>query len=106
MKKQLNGQATPEQIEQWKKDNPAGIYAISLHGHIAYFRNPEIMDMNAATGCTTKDNALDYFTTLANDTYLGGSKAFIDGSNAKWTLDYIETVKEKLEGKKGELVNL
>lgn len=107
MKKQpLIGQATDDQVAKWKQENELGIFAISVGGHIGYFRNPDIDDMNAATATLTKDNPLDYFTNLANDIHIGGSKALFDKTNPQLTLDFIETVKPKLEGKKGTLVNL
>lgn len=98
------GQATPEQIAQWKKDNADGVYAVEVKGHVAYFRNPDIDDMNAAASLTTKDAPLDYFKILANDTYLGGSKEVFE--SRPLFLDFIETIKPKLDGKKGKLLDL
>lgn len=106
MKKTLTGQVDAKQIAQWKEEHKSGIYAIEVKDHIAYFRNPEIMDMNAATASVTKDNPLDFFTNIAQETYIGGSRAIFDGTNSSLTMDFIETVKPKLEGKKGRLLDL
>lgn len=103
----LTGLATAEQIAKWKSENPDGIYCIECGGHVAYFRNPDMKDLNAATATITQDNPLDYCLNIARDTYLGGSKELFEGdTNAALKLDFIETVKPKLDGKKGKLVNL
>lgn len=100
----LTGQATPEDIAKWKKENPDGVFAIQVKEHIAYFREPDIDDMNAAASLTTKDAPLDYFKILAGDTYLGGSKDVFE--RRELFLDFIETIRPKLDGKKGKLLDL
>ncbi|MBS1740731.1 MAG: hypothetical protein JST88_09340 [Bacteroidetes bacterium] len=104
MKKATIGLADEEQIKQWKEGCKLGIYSVEVGGHIGYFREPEITDLNAGMATITKDNPLDYYIIVGRDTYIGGSKELFE--NPKLQRDFIETIKEKTEGKKGKLVNL
>jgi len=100
----LTGQATPEQIREWKEKHKGGIYAIKVGAHIAYFREPEIADMNVAMSQTTADTQLDYFKAIFRETKIGGSDEII--SQPRLFMGFIEQIKVKIEGEKGELVNL
>lgn len=101
---QLNGQLTPDEIKALKDKHKLGIYSIALGGFIGYFRNPDLMDMNASLANVGKDNPLDYFINVGRETHIGGSKEVFE--NAALQNDFCETIKPKVEGKKGELVNL
>lgn len=100
----LIGQLSPEQVNDLKKKYPQGIYAISVGGHIAYFRNPSRQDINIASSQMDLENPMDYYELLMNETYLEGSKAIIEDD--KLYLGSIQIVKKKSDGDKAELVNL
>lgn len=100
----LTGQATPEQIAAWKQSHPYGIYAISVDGHVGYFKNPNRQEMNCAMSKADKDRALDLFEELANLTYLGGSEQLLKDDQMFFGL--CQEIKVKLDGKKATLVNL
>jgi hypothetical protein len=99
----LIGEATDEQIAEWKKKYPLGIYAIKSQGHIAYFKDPDIDECNAilsAKGMQPLDMVMD----IAGTTFIGGS-AEIKDDLAKHKGAVIK-LREILDGKPAELVNL
>ncbi|NJM13969.1 MAG: hypothetical protein HC896_00040 [Bacteroidales bacterium] len=51
---ELIGQATPEQIEQWKAKH-GKIWHIKVDGHIGYFKKPDRRTMSAASTMGLKD---------------------------------------------------
>src|SRR5690606_23736471 len=98
------GQATKEQIADWKKNNPKGVYAVEVGGHIGYFRNPTRQDINMAASQLDADNPIDYFETIMRDTQIGGSNALVEDDELY--LGALNQVRKKIEGKKARLVNL
>lgn len=100
----LVGQATDDQIAEWKKANPKGIYAVQVGGHIGYFRNPSRQDINAAASQIDVDNPIDYFEIIMRDTMIGGSGDLIDKDHLY--LGALNQVRKKIEGEKAKLVNL
>jgi hypothetical protein len=101
---QLIGQATPEQIEAWKKQYTGGVYAIEVDGHIGYFKNPSRKELNYAMSKADRDAALDMFEQLAEITFIGGSEATI--KNDELFFGLVQELKVKMDGKKAKLVNL
>lgn len=104
MQEQLNGQATPEQIQEWKNKYKQGIYAVEVDGHIAYFKNPSRHEMNCAMSKASVDAALDMYDELTQRTFIGGSEEVLNDDQMFFGL--VQQVKVKMEGKKATLVNL
>jgi hypothetical protein len=98
----LIGQATPEQIGEWKKKN-GKLWAIIVDGHICYIRKPTRHELSYSS-TVSQSNPLKGNEVLLKAMWLGGSEAiqtedelFFGASNK---LSEIITVKE------AELVNL
>jgi hypothetical protein len=101
---QLIGEVSAEQIAQWNRKYPAGIYAIAIDGHIAYFRQPDRKVINYSISQLNPGAPLDYFEHILRETLIGGSNAIIE-EDALF-LGAIPVIKEKIEAKKAQLVNL
>lgn len=115
MNKVVNvGQAKEEDIARWKKENPDGIFLLTVtdkksqphRKHYVYMRNPTIEDLNVAAGCATKDKPFDYFKSLVTDIQIGGSEEASNSKDSKLYLNLIETLKDKIDGDKGEILDL
>lgn len=110
MKKEniLIGKVDDKVIKEWKDKYTAGIYQLIVEDkgeeHVAYFRNPDIDDLNLAAGCATKEKPLDYFKALIAETKIGGSEEVT--KRTPLFLSLIETMKEKIDGKKGTILDL
>ncbi|NDC42008.1 MAG: hypothetical protein EBZ77_10740 [Chitinophagia bacterium] len=100
----LTGQATEQQIAEWKARSRYGIYSLEAGGHIGYFKNPDRHELNCAMSKADKDKALDMFAELAALTFLGGSDALL--TDDQLFIGICQELKGKLEGKKATLVNL
>jgi len=98
----LIGQATPEQIDGWKKKH-GKIFGIIVDGHIAYLKKPDRKNI-AYASTVAQTNPMKSNELLLDSCWLGGSEAIktedelFFGASAK--LADIVTVKE------AELVNL
>jgi len=101
---ELTGQATGEQIREWKHKHKAGIFAVEVDGHVAYFKNPGRNELNCAMSKADKDRALDIFEELANVTFIGGSEEVL--KDDQMFIGVSQELKVKLEGKRAKLVNL
>jgi hypothetical protein len=100
----LIGQASNEQIAEWKRKCKYGIYAVEVDGHIGYFKNPGRNELNCAMSKADKDKALDIFEELASVTFLGGSEEIL--KDDQMFIGVSQELKVKLEGKQATLVNL
>ena len=100
----LKGQATDEQIAEWKAKYKYGIYAMEVDGHIGYFKNPGRNELNCAMSKADRDKALDIFEELANVTFIGGSEEIL--KDDQMFIGVSQELKVKLDGKKAKLVNL
>jgi hypothetical protein len=100
----LTGQATAQQVAEWKSKHKYGIYAIEVDGHIGYFKNPGRHELNCAMSKADKDKALDVFEELASVTFLGGSEELL--KDDQMFIGVSQEIKVKLDGKKATLVNL
>lgn len=98
------GIATDTQITDWKRQNPSGIYALVIDGHIAYFKNPNRHELNCAMSKMDKDQTLAVFESLAELTFLGGSELLL--TDDQMFLGVCQQLKHKFEGKKAQLVNI
>lgn len=100
----LIGQATDEQVQEWKARHKYGIYAVTIDGHIGYFKNPNRQEINCALSKADKENALAVFEMLASVTFLGGSNELL--TDDQMFIGLSNEIKSKLDGKKASLVNL
>lgn len=104
MENQLIGQATPEQIAEWKDKHKSGIYGIEVDGHIAYFKKPNRHEMNCTLNKAEKNRALDIFEELASLTFIGGSDEVL--KNDELFFGAVQELKVIMDGKKARMVNL
>lgn len=100
--KELIGQATPEQIAEWKKKH-GDVRAVIVDGHIGYLKKPDRRALSYASSVGTKDPVKFNELILAN-CWLGGSEdiktddALFFGASA--------TLADLIEVKEAELVKL
>ncbi len=104
MKSLLIGQATEEQINEWKAKHTGGIYGIAVDGHIGYFKKPSRAEMNMSMAESSKEAPLDLFETLARATHIGGSEEVLN--NDELWFGVVQQLKTVMDGKKAEIVNL
>lgn len=104
MNKEPIGQASAEQIEQWKKANKDGIFKIEVGGHVAYFRNPNLDDLNFAASQVDADAPLDFNRTVMRETILAGSEAIFD--DTKLFMGASKQIAKKIDGEKAKLSDL
>jgi len=102
MEKQLTGQATPEQIEQWKKDHGA-VYAVEVDGHVCYLRKPDRAVM-ACASVALKDSPFQYLEEIFNNCKVGGSDIF--DTNDDYFFAALQHVNALVELKKADIVKL
>lgn len=74
--KTLVGQATPEQIEAWKKEYGDDIYAIIVGDGVLYVRKPNRRDLGYASMGSKKDS-LNYIESVMKNCKLGGDESII-----------------------------
>ena len=103
MAKELIGQLAEAAIKELKASN-SGIFAIEVSGHIAYFREPELSDMNFAASQVDADTPLDFNKILMAETLIGGSQQVIDEKSL--FLGASKQFTKKIEGDKAKLVQL
>lgn len=100
----LIGQATADDIAKWKKENPLGIYQIATCGHVGYFKNPSIADVNCAMSKVTGDAPLDLYMEFGQLTFIGGSKEILSNDTMFLAASY--KLKKKADGEVAELLDL
>jgi hypothetical protein len=71
MENELKGQATPEQIAEWKAKNK-DVFAITVDGHVAYLKSPDRKTMSYASVGGAKD-PIKFNEILLKGCWLGGS---------------------------------
>lgn len=72
----LSGQATDDQIAQWKAENIRGVWGIIFSDKIGYFRKPSRDEMKSVATMGQTD-PIGQIETLMNDSWLGGDKAIL-----------------------------
>ena len=100
----LTGQASAEQINEWKRKHKTGIYSVEVAGHIGYFKNPGRHELNCAMSKADRERALDIYEELAAVTFIGGSEEIL--KDDQMFIGVSQELKVKLDGKKAKLVNL
>lgn len=100
--KELIGQATPEQITEWK--NKFGkVSAIIVDGHIGYFKKPDRKTLGYASSVGTKD-PIKFNEVLMNNCFIGGSEAIKKDDDL--FLSASAKLGDLISIKEAELVNL
>lgn len=74
--KTLVGQATPEQIEAWKREH-GDVYAITVDDGVLYVRKPKRRDLSYASSASAKKGGLDYIEAVMKNCKLGGDDSII-----------------------------
>jgi hypothetical protein len=101
-KKELIGQATPDQITEWKNKHGV-VKAIIVENHIAYFKKPDRKILGFAYSVGTKD-PIKFNEILMNNCFIGGSEAIKKDDDL--FLGAGLKLSELIEIKEAELVNL
>lgn len=98
----LVGQATPEQIEAWKRQH-GDIFAATVDGSICYLKRPSRKALGYAS-FASKQNPLNFNEAILNDCWLGGDET-IRTDDAKF-LGISGVLAEIIEVKEAELKKL
>lgn len=98
----LKGQATPEQIEEWKKKYGT-VKGIIVDGHIGYLKKPDRKTLSYASVAGQKD-PLKFNEILLNNCWLGGSELIKTDDDLFYSAS--GKISELIEIKETELVNL
>jgi hypothetical protein len=100
-KEKLNGQATEEQIKEWKEKH-GKVYFTKADGHIAYFRKPKRQEIGYSM--TLQNDPLKASEALLKSCFVGGSEVFI--TDAGFLLGAAELMDKLISIKKVELGEL
>ena len=100
--KTLVGQATPEQIEAWKKQY-GDVYTVVVDGSIGYLKKPSRKALGYAS-FASKNNPLNFNEAILNDCWLGGDES-IKTDDAKF-LGASAVLTQLIEVKEAELKKL
>lgn len=91
--KPLKGEATPEQIAEWKKKYPQGIYQIASGDGVIYFRKPTRADLNYSRSKRDPEAQDEVFRTLAETTCIGGDEELLKDEQAMISIcSYLEVM--------------
>jgi len=102
MADKLIGQATPEQIEEWKKKY-GQVKGLIVDGHIGYLRKPDRHAL-AYAATIAQTNPMKSNELLLNACWLGGSEAI--KTDDDMFLGAAQKLAELVTVKEAELVNL
>lgn len=99
---QLIGQASPDQIEEWKKKY-GKLYAIIVDGHICYLKPPDRKILGYAS-IAGKTDPMKFNEVMLNSCFVGGS----DAIKTEDELFFAAGMKlaDLIQVKEAELVNL
>ena len=98
----LIGQATADQIAEWKSKNNE-VFAITVDGHIAYLKQPDRKTIAYASSVGAKD-PIKFNEILLNNCWLGGSESI--KTDDSLFLGASGKLAELIEVKEAELVKL
>ena len=102
--KKLHGQLSEAEINQLKGKHKLGIYSIKVGGHIGYFREPDIDDLNSMYAAEDNHAIMEMWLVLGEGTFIGGSKELL--TNAILFRSTQKRLMEKVRGEESEMVNL
>lgn len=100
----LIGQVAEDQIAEWKKKYPIGIYQVICDGHVFYFRNPNRNEANMAISAASASAPYAVTEALIGATKIGGSDALLTDDGA--FMGVSNALKDKLNGKMAVLADL
>lgn len=69
-KQELSGQASPEQVQEWKAKYGA-VWALKVDGSVGYVRSPGRVELSHATAAGA-NNPVRFNETILRDCWLGG----------------------------------
>lgn len=101
-KEKLIGQATPEQIEIWKKKH-RDVFSLVVDGHVGYFKKPDRKTLSYATMAGSKD-PIKFNEALMNNCFIGGSDEIKSDDSLFFSAS--GKLAELIEIKEAELVKL
>jgi len=104
VKNQLIGQVSQEQIADWKKAYPLGVYKITVGGHVAYMRMPGFDEMNYGYSKGDQDAIVDMWRAFAEITKLGGSDLVF--TNPTLFAGAMKIIQKKVDGTKAKVEDL
>lgn len=101
-KETLIGEATPEQIAEWKKKY-GKVFGIKVGGHIAYLKKPDrkVLGYASAAG---KNDPIKFNEVIINNCFIGGSEAV--KTEDELFFGASSTIVDLIQVKEAELVNL
>ncbi len=73
MEENLTGQATPEQIQQWKAKH-GDVFALKVENSVGYVKRPGRTEL-AHAEVMSNGNNINYNETLLTDCWLGGDES-------------------------------
>lgn len=100
-KKTLIGQATPEQIDDWKKKH-GDVFSAQADSHIAYFVKPSRQQLSYAM--SIENDRLKFLETIFKSCCVGGSDIFL--TETEYLLGAAELLGDLVAAKKVELGKL
>ncbi|MFB9862729.1 hypothetical protein [Rufibacter immobilis] len=65
-------EVTPQLIEAWKKQNPAGVFRMTVGDKVGYCRTPNRMDLKYAMTRMQTGGPLEMAEAIFEETWLGG----------------------------------
>lgn len=98
----LIGQATPDQIAEWKKKY-GKVFGIKVDGHIAYLKKPDRKVLGYAS-TAGKNDPIKFNEVVINNCFIGGSEAVKTEDDLFFGASSMLT--ELIQVKEAELVNL
>ena len=102
MEQKLQGEATAEQIAEWKAKH-GSVYGIKVGGHIAYLKKPDRRTLSYVASIGAKD-PIKFNETLLKNCWLGGSMEV--QTDDELFLGVSGKLAEIVEVKEAELVKL
>lgn len=103
MAKELIGQASPEQIEKWKKEHGEISAAKTADGKVAYFKAPDRNILKMATD-SVASGISEYNESIAENCFVGGEKSIL--SDPKYYNELGKAMNKLAEGEKITLEKL
>ena len=106
---ELKGQATPEQIEKWKKETADKfgenfkVFSYTVDGSVCYLRSVDRDTYSAATAKISSSPA-KFTQFIIDKIWLGGDESIRKDDNKYFGLiDFVEELMNKKKGELGEL---
>lgn len=102
--KTLIGQATEQQIAEWKKMH-GDVWAVKCDGHIAYLKRPSRKALSyASVASNNGKDQIKFVETVLEDCFIGGSQEF--KKNDAFFMGVSKVIAELVEVKEVELGKL